>query len=113
MRELEDHQTGIRYFETLLRYIFSAGRNLTKSELVDMMKEIETNYPEGRDVVMTIAEQLIEEGKKQGLKQGIEKGIKQVAINLIKQGMEYRFIEKATGLSIKEIEEISAEMKTK
>ncbi|WP_075984863.1 Rpn family recombination-promoting nuclease/putative transposase [Bacillus andreraoultii] len=88
LRELEDHQTGIRYVETLLRYIFSAGRNLTKSEVVDMMKEIETNYPEGRDVVMTIAEQLIEEGKKQGLKQGIEKGIEEGKKQGLKQGIE-------------------------
>lgn len=121
LRELEDHQTGIRYFETLLRYIFSAGKNLTKSEVVDMMKEIEMNYPEGRDVVMTLAEQYIEEGKKQGLKQGIEKGIekgieegkKQVAVNLIKEGMEYSYIEKLTGLTREEIEDIAAEIRRK
>ncbi|WP_158304535.1 hypothetical protein [Desulfitobacterium hafniense] len=43
MRELEDHQTGIGYFETLMRYLFSIRADLTRDdfhELVAEMKEL-------------------------------------------------------------------------
>ena len=47
----------------------------------------------------------IEESKlyQQGEKNGIEKGIEKVAINLKKQGMKLEDIKKATGLTIKQI----------
>lgn len=72
--ELEDKQTGIEYFETLMKYIFSARVDLTKEAVIEIMNKIETTYPEGSDLVMTLAEKFREEGKEEGKQEGIAIG---------------------------------------
>lgn len=75
--ELEDRETGIEYFETLMRYIFSARADLTKQNAREIMKKIETDYPEGSEIIMSLAEKFREEGIKEGIKEGMTKGIKE------------------------------------
>ena len=53
IKELEDKQSGIEYFETMMRYIFSARTDLTKETANEIMSKLETNYPEGSEVIMT------------------------------------------------------------
>lgn len=72
--ELEDKQTGIEYFETLMKYVFNARVDLTKEAIIKVMDKIESTYPEGSDLVMTLAEKFREEGKKEGKEEGIEIG---------------------------------------
>lgn len=72
--EIENQQTGIEYFETLMRYIFSARADLTKKAVNEMMNEIETTYPEGSAIVMTLAEKFREEGKEEGMEKGLALG---------------------------------------
>jgi predicted transposase/invertase (TIGR01784 family) len=118
LQELEDKQTGIEYFETMMRYIFSAGKNLTRSDINKIIEKIETTYPEGSEVVMTLAQIFREEGKEEGIIKGIEKGIEvgakqgklEVAKRLIYMELPIEQIVDATGLSKKEIEKIAAEM---
>ncbi len=74
LQRIEDKQSGIEYFETLIRYVFSAGRNLTRSDVDEIIERIETTYPEGSELVMTIAEMLREEGMERGIEVGLEKG---------------------------------------
>mgnify|MGYP001254971748 CR=1 FL=1 len=93
-----------------MRYIFSVDKSLTSSDVNKIVKKIETTYPEGSEVVMTLAEKLREEGLKEGLEKGLEKGKLEVARNAIKEGMELDLIAKLTGLPKKEIEKIAAEM---
>lgn len=66
LRELDDKQTGIEYFETLMRYIFSARVDLTRADFNAVVKKIETTYPEGSEAVMTLAEIFKEEGREEG-----------------------------------------------
>ncbi|GLI51922.1 transposase [Tepidanaerobacter syntrophicus] len=75
LKELEDKQTATEYFETLMRYIFSVDKSLTSSDANEIIKRIETTYPEGSEVVMTLAEKLREEGLKEGLEKGLEEGL--------------------------------------
>ncbi|WP_028309770.1 Rpn family recombination-promoting nuclease/putative transposase [Desulfitibacter alkalitolerans] len=77
LRELDDKQKGIEYFETFMRYIFNAGQKLTKKDIDDIIKKIETTYPEGSEVVMNLAEQLKQEGREEGREEGKMKGIKE------------------------------------
>lgn len=63
LNELEDRQTGIEYFETLMKYLLNVGSRLTKEDIEDMIKKVETSYPEGSEVVMTLAEKFREEGE--------------------------------------------------
>ncbi|GLI20233.1 hypothetical protein TSYNTROPHJE_20460 [Tepidanaerobacter syntrophicus] len=53
-----------------MRYIFSVDKSLTSSDANEIIKRIETTYPEGSEIVMTLAEKLREEGLKEGLEKG-------------------------------------------
>jgi len=72
--ELDDKQTGIEYFETLMRYIFSARADLTRADFNEVVRKIETTYPEGSEAVMTLAEIFREEGREAGMEAGMETG---------------------------------------
>ena len=74
LNELEDRQTGIEYFETLMKYILNVGSRLTKEDIEDMIKKVETSYPEGSEVVMSLAEQLKQEGRAEGEARGRAEG---------------------------------------
>lgn len=52
LAELEDKQTGIEYFETMMRYIFSARSNLNKDVADEMMSKIETTYPRSGNLII-------------------------------------------------------------
>lgn len=73
--DLEDKQTGVGYLETMMRYIFSVARDLTKSDVERMIQKLEENYVEGSELAMTLAEMWREEGMEKGLERGLEKGL--------------------------------------
>ena len=100
--ELEDKQSGIEYFETLMRYIFSARANLTKTDVKEIIKKIGTTYPEGSEVVMTLAERFMEEG--------VMKGLEKVVRKSIIKGLTTEDIIEITGLKKEEIEDIRKKM---
>ena len=106
LEELEDKETGIRYFETLMRYIFSARTNMTKDNADVIMNKLETTYPEGSEVVMTLAERFREEGMEEGAKKSIEKVVKKSII----KGLTTEDIIEITGLKKEKIEEIRKRM---
>jgi predicted transposase/invertase (TIGR01784 family) len=81
--KLEDQQTGIEYFETFLRYILNAGQKLTKEDIEDIIRKVETSYPEGSEVVMTLAEQYREEGELRGELRGETKALTKAVIRLL------------------------------
>ena len=114
LQELEDKETGLEYFEILMRYVFSARPDLTKDDLYELVKKIETTYPEGSEKVMTLAQAFREEGIMKGMERGIEVGARkrevEVVRNAIREGMEVGLITRLTGLSKKEIEAIAKEM---
>ena len=120
LQELEDKETGLEYFEILMRYVFSARPDLAKEDLYELVKKIETTYPEGSEKVMTLAQAFREEGREEGIMKGMERGIEvgarkreiEVVRNAIKEGMEVGLISRLTGLSKKEIETIAKEMDT-
>lgn len=71
--EIEDKETGIEYFETLMKYIFSARVDLTKKDIKEIINKIENTYPEGSEAIMTLAEKFREEGKEEGIIEGRQK----------------------------------------
>lgn len=58
-----------------MRYVFSAGKSLTAEDVEQIIHQLETNYPEGREVAMTLADMWRDEGIQIGIQQGIEKGM--------------------------------------
>jgi predicted transposase YdaD len=85
LRQIEDKSSGIEYFETLMRYIFSARADLTKKNINEIIDKIENTYPEGSEAIMTLAEKFREEGKEEGIikgmMEGIDKGRKEERLN--------------------------------
>ncbi len=77
LRELDNKQTGIEYFETFMRYILNAGQKLSKKDIEEIMVKIESVYPEGSEAAMTLAEIFREEGKLKGLEEGKLKGLEE------------------------------------
>ena len=104
--ELEDKQTGIEYFETLMRYVFNARVDLTKEEANEIISKIGNTYPEGSEVVMTLAEKFREEGMEEGAKKSVEKVVKKSII----KGLTTEDIIEITGLKKEDIEEIRQRM---
>ena len=74
LQEIEDKQKGIEFFEITLRYVFNAVRDLTKKDMEQIVQQIETTFPEGSEVAMTLADILREEGMQEGLEKGLQKG---------------------------------------
>ncbi|AHM55613.1 hypothetical protein EAL2_c03100 [Peptoclostridium acidaminophilum DSM 3953] len=70
LQALDDRQTGIEYFETFMRYVLNAGKNLTKEDVDDIIDKIEMIYPQGSEVVMSLAEMFRQEGLLLGIQQG-------------------------------------------
>ena len=81
LRQIEDKSSGIEYFETLMRYIFSARADLTKKNINEIIDKIENAYPEGSEAIMTLAEKFREEGIIKGMMEGIDKGRKEERLN--------------------------------
>ena len=117
------------YVEDLLIYILEKGRSKQMTEVISTFQETVAESEKGK--VMTIADQLREEGRKEamtmaeklkeeskiagmeaGIQKGIEKGrqegIKKVAINMLLKGLDEKIIVESTGLSIEEIERLES-----
>ena len=103
---IADKQSGMEYFETLIRYIFNAAKSLAKNDIHKIIKQIKTNYPEGGEVVMTIARILREEGRMEGLLKGRKEGREDVARRSLLKGLAVEDIVEITGLKREIIEEI-------
>jgi len=66
-----------------MRYILNTGQKLTKEDIEDIINSVEKTYPEGNEVVMTLAERFREEGKIQGIQEGETKALVKTAIRLL------------------------------
>lgn len=86
--ELRQKETGMEYFETFLRYIMSARENLDEKKLVQIAQEI--SEEEG-DNIMTLAEELRNEGMKKGISKGISKGVLKGLIEGIETIIDIKF----------------------
>ena len=133
--ELNDKQKGTKYLEILLRYLADSARNLTVEDIEEPVKKI----IEGGDIMSTIAEKWVEQGRQEGIEKGIgigiqqgreqglqkgiqkglqkglQKGIKETARNTAKRmlddGLSLELISKYTGLSLYELKKIKGKVK--
>lgn len=91
LNELEDRQTGIEYFETMIRYLMGAVKQLSKDDMKNILDEVEKQFPEGSDLTMTLADSLREEGMQQGLKQGLQQGKSETMVQIAQQLLFRKF----------------------
>jgi predicted transposase YdaD len=117
--------------QTLIKYM-SRYSDLEKQTFYDKLISSEPNL---KGDVMTVAQQWLEQGKSQGIQEGLEKGIlqgiqqgkqegilqgmqqgelnakKTTALNFLRMGLSYEQVANGTGLSIKDVEELSKTIK--
>jgi len=110
--ELKDKEKGTEYLEVLLKYLTGSARNLPVDELNEAVTQL---FEEGGDLMATIAEKWIEQGKKQGENQGKKEGKKEgrkegrkegkwdVVKSSLKEGLPIKTIERITGFPAEEI----------
>ena len=89
--EIEDKQKGIEFFEITLRYVFNAVRDLTKKDMEQIVRQIETTFPERSEVAMTLADILKEEGMQEGLEKGRQEGASQALAKTALQLLTEKF----------------------
>jgi len=117
MRDLLRQDTGMRYLETILRYLYSAAETQPE-EIINILEQ--TLSEEGRKMGMTAADRLRKEGydqamvmaerlKKEGYDQGIRQGICEGLLEGIELGLSLRFGEKGLEMMprIREIQDLS------
>ena len=107
LEEVVKKDTVTHYIESCLRYILSVRNDIEKEEMLEIAGKISV---EGRELVMTTAERLIQEGMEKGIQEGMQKGMIKVAKNAIVKGMVEEEIMEITGLKKKDIDNIKKEM---
>ena len=96
----------------MVKYIIQEGDAPNKQALIQSLSEV---LPEQERHIMTIAQQLIQEGREQGLEQGLEQGVRQgsqqslqqVARRMLDKGVSKEEIKIFTHLSTEEINDLA------
>ncbi len=91
LEELDNKESGIGYFETIMRYVLSAGRALTKRDITMIVREVENNFPEGSELAMTLADQWREEGIQKGIEKGKQIGKEEALAEVAANQLTERF----------------------
>lgn len=116
---LNDYHTD-EQIRTLMEYLIIVGETQNVNLL---LKELALQVPKHEGTLMTIAEQLIQQGEQKGLEKGLQKGreegllqgeqkgrqdtLKEMARNLLLSGVDKKAIMTATGFSARELELLS------
>jgi predicted transposase/invertase (TIGR01784 family) len=74
IRQLSEQETALEYLETVLHYIAGSSDKVSAAELSQIVQDV---LQEGADVMPTIAEQWLAQGREEGLEQGREQGLEQ------------------------------------
>ncbi len=102
LRKLNEQETGLQALETLFKYLTNTEQ-LASVGFDEIQAALTTNLSqEQKEGIMTIAEQLRQEGWQSGLGEGL----RQAAFQFKALGTSIEIIQKATGLSKEEIEKL-------
>ena len=106
--ELKDQETGMVYFEVVIRYIMNAKEGIDEKELVKIARGIST---ERGEAIMTIAEKLRMEGRMEGRTEGKIEEKLAIAKNMLEMGMDIEQIMKATKVKEEKLRILKEEIK--
>ncbi len=91
IRDLSEKETGLQYFESLIKYIFSNVEDITAEQFQIIVSN--TLSEDKGDVIMALADKLRNEGRVQGLEQGRVQGLEQGRVQGREQGIELGLLE--------------------
>ncbi|MBU1195866.1 MAG: Rpn family recombination-promoting nuclease/putative transposase [Proteobacteria bacterium] len=87
LKDLSEKETGLQYFESLIKYIFSNVEDITPEQFQTIVSNTLSEDKGG--MIMTLAEKLRDEGRQKGLEQGREKGLAQGIEQGLVEGLEF------------------------
>lgn len=94
LNDVMKKDTATYYLESCLRYVLSV-----RDDIIEIAEKVSV---EGRGLIMTVADKLIQEG--------MEQAMKRMAKNAIVKGIKLQDILELTGLTESDIEKIKKEM---
>lgn len=89
-------------FTAIMHYILWSGRDNTDARV--FLDALRHRAPHREGELMTMAEQLIEEGMQKGMQQGSQQTAENIARNLLQNGMSVEFVQQMTQLPAEKIE---------
>ncbi|WP_035277597.1 Rpn family recombination-promoting nuclease/putative transposase [Desulforegula conservatrix] len=84
--ELISKDTGLKYIETLLKYILSGTESVNEKDLASALNQVAG--PKGEAIIMTAAERLMQIGREEGIQQGMQQGILKGSVESLAEGLE-------------------------
>ena len=88
---------------SLTHYIIHAGDSANAEVFI---RELAGRVPQHEEELMTIAQQLEQNGIKKGLEQGLEQGKRDIARGMLQHGIDLNIVMKITALSEKELAQL-------
>ena len=112
IQELEQKETGLEYLETILYYLSKASPHLNKEQVIQKLQEQpESESNTMQEIIMTLAEQWIQEGQEKGRQEGQEEEREATALRLLKMGMlTHEQIAEVTCLSLSKIRVLAQQL---
>ena len=106
--KIKNKHLRLRYLEAILNYIFNVREDADPDDLKTLVEH--QLDPLMGEKVMTLAEKYRRIGEEIGEKRGEKLGILKVASGLLKKGFEDAIIIEATGLSLKELNQLKQQL---
>lgn len=102
---------ALNFVKSVLNYLLVVGNVTDVQQFVANAKQLPQPV---KGEIMTAAEQLIALGREEGLEKGLEKGREEnrteVAINLLKEDAEPKFVARITGLDLTVVEKLKTSL---
>jgi predicted transposase/invertase (TIGR01784 family) len=102
---LIDEKNGYFYIRNFLWYTDSKLAEDKQPELESVLARHLSKTTE-EDVMRTIAQKYIEEGRAEGEARGEERALEKTAINMLKQNLDFKLVAQVTGLSLQFINQL-------
>ncbi len=109
LNEFSQKETGLESLETVLYYLFQGNPHLEKASVIPQIQE-QLVLEKAQEVVMTIAEQLRQEGLQQGVQQGVQQEARQLVVKLLEKKfspLTESHQRRLAGLSVSELESLA------
>jgi len=124
LKSLDQKDLGYEFYHNILHYVLT---RIPESDRIILIKILDKHTNKGQQIMGSLADSFIQQGKAEGINLGIEKGVsmgiekgvsmgiekgidlekREIAKNLIRIGLSMQDISKATDLSIAEIQQLA------
>jgi predicted transposase YdaD len=105
VKDVGDAASGLEALSVMVRYLFEVSEHVTREAVTGMLRSALGEQAD--EVIMTIGQQLIEQGRKQGVEQGIEQGERKLLLRqLVRRFGELpeKVVDRVNAASVEELE---------